>query len=252
MSLTVQNISKSFGGLCILEDVSLSVPAGGLVGLIGPNGAGKSTLFAVISGFEPANSGRIEFDSQVLNGLSPQGRARLGLLRTFQVPRPFRHLSVRENLAVSAPDQRGERLRNVFLKPRSLRREQAEISERIAEIMDLLNLSVVADLPAGQLSGGQRKLLELGRILMSKPRLILLDEPFAGVNPVLYAEITERILAVNARGVGFLIVEHNIPALTRMVSELYVLDRGKILAHGEPGQVLKDPAVRDAYIGGGR
>ncbi len=250
MSLQVANVSKSLGGLRILHDVSLEVPAAGLVGLIGPNGAGKSTLFAVISGFEPAETGSVAFESQSLGGLSPQARARRGIMRTFQVPRPFAFLSVRENLAVAAPDQRGERLINAFVPRAGLRREQAAISDKADEVMALLNLGAVAELPAGQLSGGQRKLLELGRILMSDPRMILLDEPFAGVNPVLYQEIADRILAINRRGVGFLIVEHNIAVLSRMVRHLYVLDRGRMLADGVPGAVLKDEAVREAYIGG--
>lgn len=250
MTLLVDNISKSLGGLQILRNVSLTVPAAGLVGLIGPNGAGKSTLFAVISGFEGAEAGQIQFETWPLDGLSPQARARRGIMRTFQVPRPFKFLSVRENLAVSAPDQRGERLLNAFLPMASLRQEQKAVREKADEIMALLNLSAVAELPAAQLSGGQRKLLELGRILMSNPRMILLDEPFAGVNPVLYEEIADRILAINARGIGFLIVEHNIAVLSRMVGHLYVLDRGQMLADGPPAKVLKDTAVREAYIGG--
>lgn len=252
MSLRIQHVSKSFGGLRILQDVSMAVPSSGLIGLIGPNGAGKSTLFAVVSGFEPADSGRVEFEGRLLDDLTPQARARRGLMRTFQVPRPFAHLTVRENLAVAVPDQRGERLRNVFRTARALALEQEEIATRANEIATFLNLSSVIDQPAGQLSGGQRKLLELGRMLMSNPSLILLDEPFAGVNPVLYAEISDRILAINARGVGFLIVEHNLPALVRLVKEIYVLERGKILAHGAPGEVLKDEAVREAYMGGGQ
>ncbi|HEX2887289.1 ABC transporter ATP-binding protein [Vineibacter terrae] len=251
MSLEIDGVSKSFGGLQILQDVSIAVPAGGLVGLIGPNGAGKSTLFAVVGGFEPADAGHVRFEGRTLDSLSPQARARQGLMRTFQVPRPFSHLTVRENLAVSAPHQKGERLRFAFLAGGVLKREQAAIAEQAGKVMDFLRLAPVADLPAGQLSGGQRKLLELGRMLMCKPRMILLDEPFAGVNPVLYAEIADRIVAINQSGIGFLIVEHNIPALTRMVNQLHVLDRGRIIAHGPPDDVLKDARVRTAYIGGG-
>ena len=250
MTLEVRNVSKAWGGVRVLDDISLSVPADGMTGLIGPNGAGKSTLFAIISGFADADHGHLEFATHSLDRLAARRRAELGLLRTFQVPRPFGHLSVRDNLAVAACDQSGEQLWDVFFRRRKVRARDAAIAEQADEIIDFLNLRRVAALPARQLSGGQAKLLELGRILMAKPRMILLDEPFAGVNPVLYAQIAERICALHARGIGFLIVEHNLPVLSAMVERMIVMDQGAILAQGTPDEVLSNPTVRDAYIGG--
>jgi branched-chain amino acid transport system ATP-binding protein len=250
VSLAVDSVSKAIGGLRILDAVSLDVPADGMTGLIGPNGAGKSSLFAVISGFMPPDAGTIRFDGAALDARSPQARSRAGLLRTFQVPRPFSHLTVRDNLMVAAPDQKGQTLRGAFLGGAGVRREREAIRARAGETLDFLNLAAVADLPARQLSGGQRKLLELGRVLMAKPRMILLDEPFAGVNPVLFGQIGERLQALNARGIGFFIIEHNLQALARLVRRLFVMDRGRLLAEGAPDEVLRDSAVRDAYIGG--
>jgi len=250
MSLVVDHVGKSLGGLRVLEDVSLTVPAQGLVGLIGPNGAGKSTLFAVIGGFEAADGGTVTFDGQRLDGLSPEARARRGLVRTFQVPRPFSHLTVRENLAAAAPDQTGERLRGVFFGGARARREEAAIQARADEVMAFLRLDAVAALASGKLSGGQRKLLELGRALMTRPRMILLDEPFAGVNPVLFEAIAEHIRTLNRQGIGFLVVEHNLPVLARLVDMLHVMDRGRILAAGPPDTMLADARVQEAYMGG--
>ncbi len=250
MSLRVENVTKSFGGFVALDQVSIEVPTDALYGLIGPNGAGKSTLFAVVSGFQAADRGRILFDGTPLDGLSVPARVRLGLGRTFQVPREFRHLTVRENLMVAAPDQAGESLLDVFFRPGRVREQEARIAARVEELMAFLSLDRVADTPAGKLSGGQKKLLELGRALMVEPRMILLDEPFAGVNPVLVGEISERIRALNGQGIGFLVVEHNLQALAALAKHLYVMDRGRILAGGPPGEVLADPAVREAYMGG--
>jgi branched-chain amino acid transport system ATP-binding protein len=250
VTLVVEGLSKAIGGLRILDGVSLAVPADGMIGLIGPNGAGKSSLFAVISGFMAADAGAMSFGGAALDARSPQARSRLGLLRTFQVPRPFSHLTVRENLMVAAPDQKGQTLRGALFGGAAVRREREAIRARAAEIIEFLNLAAVADAPARQLSGGQRKLLELGRVLMAKPRMILLDEPFAGVNPVLFGQIGERLQALNATGIGFFIIEHNLQALARLVRRLHVMDRGRLLAEGAPDEVLRDPAVREAYIGG--
>ena len=249
MSLTVQHVSKTFGGFRALDDVSLDVRSGELFGIIGPNGAGKSTLFAVISGFQPSDSGQILLDGHDISKVAPHRRARAGMVRTFQVPREFRHLTARENLMVATPDQIGENLISLFAKPAQVRIEETRNAEGVAEILAFLRLVDVADVPSGSLSGGQKKLLELGRALMVSPKLILLDEPFAGVNPVLIEAIAERIRELNARGIGFIIIEHNLAALTRLVPRLAVMDRGRIIAVGAPIQVLQDPIVREAYLG---
>jgi branched-chain amino acid transport system ATP-binding protein len=250
MSLTVQHVSKAFGGFRALDDVSVDVGAGELFGVIGPNGAGKSTLFAVISGFQPSDSGQVLLDDRDMSRLTPDKRARAGMVRTFQVPREFRHLTVRENLMVAAPGQTGENLISLFARPGQVRIEEKRNAERVAETLEFLRLMDVADVPSGSLSGGQKKLLELGRALMVSPKLILLDEPFAGVNPVLIEALAERIRDLNTRGIGFLIIEHDLAALTRLVPQLAVMDRGRIIARGAPAQVLQDPTVREAYLGG--
>ncbi len=249
-ALAVSGLSKSFGGLTVVDRVDLAVPEGGLVGLIGPNGAGKSTLFAVISGFQPADHGHVEFAGRRIDGLATHARVRLGLGRTFQVPREFRHLTVRENLLAAAPDQAGEGLMALIFAPGKIARQETALRRKADELLAFLNLNAVADRPAGQLSGGQKKLLELGRALMVEPKCLLLDEPFAGVNPVLIGEIAARIRELNRRGLAFLIVEHNLHALAGLVGEMHVMDRGRIIARGAPKAVLAEPAVRTAYLGG--
>jgi branched-chain amino acid transport system ATP-binding protein len=250
MNLAVEDVRKAFGGFQALDGVSLSVAGGALFGLIGPNGAGKSTLFSVISGFMPADAGTVRLDGRTIDNLSAPARARAGMVRTFQVPREFRHLTVRENLLASAPHQTGESLVGLFLQPGRIKAEEAAIAARAEDTIRFLKLTPVADQPAGKLSGGQKKLLELGRALMVKPKLILLDEPFAGVNPVLIGEIMQRIGELNGRGIGFLVIEHDLEALTRLVPHLAVMDRGRIIAEGAPGAVLDDARVREAYLGG--
>jgi branched-chain amino acid transport system ATP-binding protein len=172
------------------------------------------------------------------------------MVRTFQVPREFRHLTVRENLMAAAPTQTGESLLGLFFRPGRVREEEASIAERVNQTINFLKLTPVGDQPSGKLSGGQKKLLELGRALMVEPRLILLDEPFAGVNPVLIGEIMDRIAELNGRGIGFVIIEHDLEALTRLVPRLAVMDRGKVIAEGAPQAVLDNPLVREAYLGG--
>lgn len=250
MSLEARSISKAYGGFQALDQVSFRVETSALFGLIGPNGAGKSTLFSVLSGFLAADSGSVLLDDRPIDSLGAPARARSGMVRTFQVPRDFRHLTVRENLAAAAPGQTGETLIGLFFRPGRVQREEAEIAAKAEAMMRFLRLAHVADQPAGKLSGGQKKLVELGRALMVEPRLILLDEPFAGVNPVLIGEIMERIRELNARGIGFLVIEHDLDALSRLVQSLAVMDRGRIIAQGLPGAVLDDPLVREAYLGG--
>ena len=249
--LAVAGVSKRFGGFTVLDDVSFTVPERGLTGIVGTNGAGKSTLFAVVSGQLDADAGRVSFGDADLAGLSPSRRARLGLGRTFQVPREFAHLTVRENFLVAGRRKYGETLRSVFVGWPRVRREEAALRERADGWIAFLNLAEVADRPAGTLSGGQKKLLELGRMLMLESKCILLDEPFAGVNPVLVGEISRRIRELNVeRGIAFAIIEHNLEALKALARHLYVMDRGRIIAEGEPAAVLADPRVLEAYMGG--
>lgn len=250
MTLVVQGLRKSFGGLCVVDDVSFEAKAEEITGLIGPNGAGKSTLFALVTGFLPADAGRIGFGGVPIQELTAQARARLGLARTFQVPRPFADLFVRENLMAAAPRQPGEHVTSLLLRPLAVRRREAAVAAQADAMLVFLGLSHVAGSRAGSLSGGQQKLLELGRALMTEPSYVLLDEPYAGVNPVLIDEISARIRTLAQRGTGFLIVEHNLPALSRLADHMLVMDRGRLIASGTPAAVLADPAVQDAYVGG--
>lgn len=249
MWIDIQHLRLAYGEFRVLDDLSLRLPANGLVGVIGPNGAGKSTLFSVLSGFIAAQAGEVRFDGQPLAGLSPQQRARRGLCRTFQVPRGFAHLSVMQNMLVAPSGQAGESLWSLVVRRAQVRREEDRLKDQALGWLRFLKLDAVADQPAGALSGGQKKLLELGRLLMLSPRCLLLDEPYAGVNPVLIEQISQRIAELHAQGIGFVIVEHNLHMLSRLVSHLVVLDRGRLLAEGEPATVLADAQVRAAYIG---
>ena len=250
MRLEIESLTMAYGGLKVVDNLSFTMPAGDIVGVIGPNGAGKSTMFSIVTGFLFADAGDVRFRGETVTALSPVARAKSGMVRTFQVPREFSHLTVRENLLAAAPSQSGERLLDLFFRPSRVSSEEALLARRVDALLDFLKLGKVAGTPAGRLSGGQKKLLELGRALMTGAKLILLDEPFAGVNPVLIEEISQRILELNADGVGFLIIEHDLGALTRIVSTLHVMDRGCLIASGRPAEVLKDPVVREAYLGG--
>ena len=249
--LSANGISKSFDGFKVLDDVSFVVQRRGLTGIVGTNGAGKSTLFAVVSGQLGADQGQVWFDEADISALSPARRARHGLGRTFQVPREFAHLTVRENFLVAAQRDYGETLRSVFIGWGRVAREERTIGERADRWIEFLNLRAVADTAAGDLSGGQKKLLELGRMLMLEPQCILLDEPFAGVNPVLVNEISTRIRELNERhGIAFVIIEHHLEALKALARHLYVMDQGRVIAEGEPAAVLAQPRVLEAYMGG--
>ena len=249
--LAAQEVSKRFGEFRVLDRVSFEVPERGLVGIVGTNGAGKSTLFAAVSGQLSVDAGSVSFAGEELTRLSPMRRAQRGLGRTFQVPREFKHLSVRENLLAAAPRDYGETLRSVFMGWSRVAKEEASLTETAERWIAFLNLKAVASELAVNLSGGQKKLLELGRVLMLEPKCILLDEPFAGVNPVLIDEISGRIRELNeSRGIAFVIIEHHLEALKALVRHLYVMDQGRVIAHGDPVAVLDDPRVHEAYMGG--
>jgi branched-chain amino acid transport system ATP-binding protein len=250
MRLAIESLTMAYGGLKVVDNLSFTMPAGDIVGVIGPNGAGKSTMFSIVTGFLVPDAGDVRLGDATVTALSPVARAKSGMVRTFQVPKEFSHLTVRENLLAAAPSQSGERLLDLFFRPSRVSAEEALLAERVDILLEFLKLGKVASTPAGRLSGGQKKLLELGRALMTGAKLILLDEPFAGVNPVLIEEISQRIRELNADGVGFLIIEHDLGALTRIVSTLLVMDRGRLIASGRPAEVLRDPVVREAYLGG--
>lgn len=248
--LELTGVTKEFGGLRAVEDITVSIARCAITGLIGPNGAGKTTLFNTIAGALRPSQGSIAFDGRRIDGLPPHRIFRAGIARTFQIPKPFAGMSVLENLMLAPIGQCGEQFWNPLLRPSRVRAEERAGRDKAIEVLDFLNLTRLADEPARNLSGGQLKLLEIGRALMSDPKLILLDEPGAGVNPTLLAQIMERIAELNRRGVTFLIIEHNMDLVMTLCRPVIVMANGRLLMTGEPGEVRSDPRVLEAYLGG--
>ena len=248
--LDLIGVSRSFGGARAVDDVSLHVSAGRITGLIGPNGAGKTTLFNLIAGSLPPSSGRIVLNGKDIGGAPAHRRLAAGLGRTFQIPRPFAAMTVLENVLLAAQRQGGEFPFANWLTPGAVARQEQHNIERAREIIEFLALTRLAASPAAILSGGQRKLLELARVLMAGPKLVLLDEPAAGVNPTLLETIIDRIRILHERGLTFLIVEHNLDMIARLCSEVHVMAAGRVLVSGTPEEVTADQRVVDAYLGG--
>jgi ABC-type branched-subunit amino acid transport system ATPase component len=246
--LQVHDVVRAFDGVRAVDGASLEVEPESITGLIGPNGAGKSTLFHCISGFLRLQSGRVLLDGKRIDGRAPHRIARAGLIRTFQTPRALTRMTVLENVMLAAPHHRGERLGG-SLAPRARRRER-EVKVRAAELLELVRLDGHSHALAGTLSGGQRKLLELVRALMAEPRILLLDEPMAGVSPTLRVELLEHILALRQRdGITLLIVEHDLDFVMRASDRVIVMNDGRVIAHGSPDEVRADERVVDAYLG---
>jgi ABC-type branched-subunit amino acid transport system ATPase component len=239
--LQVEKVSKHFGGVVALDGCSLSVPEGAIMGLIGPNGSGKTTLFNLVTGFIPPDSGSVTYEFRRIDGFQPDRICRLGIGRTFQLIRIFPRLTVLDNLLVSA---RRAGLRGLISDARS-----GSEANHAAEMLRFLGLGRLGPEPAGRLSFGQQKLLELGTVIMARPQLVLLDEPAGGVNPVLLETIARRIRELNATGMTFLIVEHNMGFVTELCDSVVVLDHGKTIAEGAPADVSANPVVLDAYLG---
>jgi branched-chain amino acid transport system ATP-binding protein len=248
--LEVQEVRRRFGGSHAVDGVSFTVAAGAITGLIGPNGAGKTTMFNLIAGSLPLTSGTLTLEGHRIEREAAHQRLARGLGRTFQIPRPFPAMSVLENVLLAARGQLGERVLPNWLRPAAVAAQERRNIEQARAILDFVALDRLAEAPARTLSGGQRKLLELARVLMAEPRLILLDEPAAGVNPTLLETIMDRIVTLNRRGVTFLIVEHNMDLIARLCGQVFVMAQGRLLAQGPPDQVIRDPAVIEAYLGG--
>ena len=247
--LTLDAVTTSFGALRAVDGVSLQVQRASITALIGPNGAGKTTLFNTIAGVYRPDAGSITLDGEPITGLRPDQVFARGLGRTFQVPRPLGTLTVMENLLLAPRGQLGERFWNSWLRRGAMRAQDAAQRAKAAEVLAFVGLTHLAEQPARVLSGGQQKLLELARLLMVDPALILLDEPTAGVNPVLIEELMARVRELHRRGVTFLLIEHNMDVVMRLCEAVIVMAQGQVIVQGTPEQVRRDPRVLDVYLG---
>ena len=248
-ALSVRALRRGFYGVPVLQDMSFTVETGTITGLIGPNGAGKSTLFNVISGLLRPDSGSVSLRGQDVTGATPERLVRAGLVRTFQLARGFPKLSVFQHLMLYAPHQPGEHmLAAIFGSSKAREREQSN-AEQAWSVARRLRLEHVLDNPITSLSGGQKKLVEIGRALMASPSLILLDEPMAGVNPTLGGQIAEHLLALHADGMTICLIEHDMSLIRQLCDPVVVLAEGRMLMTGSFDEVVDDPRVQEAYLG---
>ena len=251
--LALHTITVTFGGLVAVNGFSMSIPQGAITGLIGPNGAGKTTAFNVLAGRLKPDSGTVMFEGADITSLPPHARAQLGIARTFQLPHEFARLTVIENLMAAADARLGESLINAVFRRARFFAEEQEIYERARKLLRFLGLTRVTLQQAGSLSGGQKKLMELGRALMREPRIVLLDEIGAGINRTLLAEIADMLLTLRVeRGITFCLIEHDLDYVSKLCDSVYVMAGGSLLAQGPVAQVRADERVVDAYFGGGK
>jgi len=250
--LQVDGVIKHFRGVAAVDDASLAVERGSITALIGPNGAGKTSLFNVISGFARADGGAVRFEGRRIDRLPRHQIARVGLVRTFQNARVMRRMTVMDNMLLAGPHQPGESLWRV-LAPASSRQRERELAERAETLLHSVRLWGYAGAYAGTLSGGQRKLLEFARVLMTEPRMVLLDEPMAGVNPALRDELLERIMAAREReGITVLLIEHDLDTVMSVSDTVAVMNAGRVICVGTPDEVQRNEDVVDAYLGSPR
>lgn len=248
--LDVRGLSRHFGGVQAVRDATFTAPRGKTTGLIGPNGAGKTTTFDLIAGRTPPQRGTVSFDGEDVTGWAPEEIASVGLGRTFQIPRVFSRMSVWENLLFAAPHQLGERPLSGLLMGRSARSREDEIAGQAGHVIELLQLRPVINQRAGELSGGQRKLIELARVLMLDPKMIILDEPTAGVAPSLTGELAEHLKMLQEQGRSLLVIEHDLGFIMKICDHLVVMHMGEVLIEGRPEEVREDARVLEAYLGG--
>jgi branched-chain amino acid transport system ATP-binding protein len=248
--IEIKNISKNFGGIKAVQNVSLTIEEGSITGLIGPNGAGKTTLFNIIAGFYQPDEGSMELNGDNIIGLRSDQLFKKGLLRTFQIAHEFENLSVRENLMMVPSNQTGENIINTWIFPKRIISEEKRNFEKASEVMDFLDLDHLQDEKAGILSGGQKKLLELGRTMMIDAKLVLLDEVGAGVNKTLLKKIAASIKKLNVeRGYTFFMIEHDIDFISELCDPIIVMTEGKVLTSGSAKKIRSDDRVIEAYLG---
>jgi len=250
--ILVENLRKRFGGLKVVDGASLSIRKGSITGLIGPNGAGKSTLFNMVAGLLQPDGGRVLLEGEDITGLPPHELFSKGLLRTFQIAHEFGSLSVRENLMMVAPGQAGETLWNTWLRRGRIADEEKALARRADEVLEFLTLGDLADEKAARLSGGQKKLLELGRTMMTPARIVFLDEVGAGVNRTLLNTLGEAIVRLNQeRGYTFCVIEHDMDFISRFCDPVICMAEGRVLAQGTAEEIKRDEHVIEAYLGTG-
>lgn len=249
--LAVENLAKRFGGLHAVNDCSFEVSEGTITGLIGPNGAGKTTVFNLLTGFSKPDKGVVRLCDEEITGLPPYRVFQKGVARTFQIPREFKEMTVLENLMLVPAEQLGERIWNPFLRGRLVRKQERVIRERAHEVLAFLELTELKDEYAGRLSGGQKKLLELAKTMMGEPKLVLLDEPGAGVNRTLLKRLADSIYRLcTEKKKTFLLIEHDMDFVMELCNPVIVMSEGRKLAEGTPTEVQKKQEVLDAYLGG--
>ena len=250
--IKVESVSKRFGGVHAVNNASIEIAKGSITGLIGPNGAGKTTLFNMIAGNLTPTSGRIYLDGEDVTGIPPYELFHKGLLRTFQIAHEFGTLTVLENLMMVPSQQAGENLMDAWFRPSLVREQEAKVRDKAMEVIDFLNLGHVAQELAGNLSGGQKKLLELGRTMMVDAKVVLLDEVGAGVNRSLLREVGEAIVRLNQeKGYTFCMIEHDMDFIGRLCDPVIVMAEGSVLAQGTAKEVVTNEAVIEAYLGTG-
>ncbi|MEF8779385.1 MAG: ABC transporter ATP-binding protein [Haloferacaceae archaeon] len=249
--LEVEDLRKRFGALTAADDASFRVERGTITGLIGPNGAGKSTIFNLISGHYEPDGGTVRLNGRDITGKEPYEIAERGLVRTFQTPRKLEGMTVREAMMIGPQNQPGESFHRLFTSPGAVGEAERQNLEDVERILEEFEIDHLATQPATDISGGQLKLVELARAMLSEPDILLLDEPVAGVNPTLANELADQIRRLNRQGTTFLVIEHDMGFIMNLADPIVVLDQGSVLTEGPPQAVQRDERVAKAYLGGG-